>query len=275
MADILLANEANVRLGFFCAVFGVMAIWELLSPRRRQEIPRLFRWSNNLALVVMDTIIIRFTFPILAVSAAVLVEDRSFGFFHLVNIPSVVVFILSMLLLDLIIYFQHRIFHNIPWFWRLHRMHHADLEFDVTTGIRFHPLEIVISMAIKLSAIAILGLPALAVLLFEIVLNATSLFNHSNLRLPAPVDRALRLFLVTPDMHRVHHSIRVRETNSNFGFNFPWWDKIFGTYQDQPVDGHEKMIIGLTLFREAECLRIDKMLLQPFKSKQSQPDKRT
>lgn len=273
MSDILLANEANVRLGFFCTVFGVMAIWELLSPRRRQEIPRIFRWSNNLALVVMDTIIVRVTFPILAVGAAVLVEDRAFGLFHLVNIPSVVAFILSMLLLDLIIYFQHRIFHHIPWFWRLHRMHHADLEFDVTTGIRFHPLEIVLSMAIKLSAIAILGLPALAVLLFEIVLNATSLFNHSNLRLPAPVDRALRLFLVTPDMHRVHHSIRVRETNSNFGFNFPWWDKIFGTYQDQPVDGHEKMIIGLTLFREAECLRIDKMLLQPFKSKQSQPDR--
>jgi len=155
MADILLAHEANVRLGFFCAVFGVMALWELLSPRRRQEIPRLFRWSNNLALVVMDTIIIRFTFPILAVSTAVLVEDRSFGFFHHVNIPSVVVLILSMLLLDLIIYFQHRIFHIIPWFWRLHRMHHADLEFDVTTGIRFHPLEIIISMAIKLSAIAI------------------------------------------------------------------------------------------------------------------------
>nr|WP_284047903.1 sterol desaturase family protein [Halomonas gemina] len=172
--------------------------------------------------------------------------------------------VVSVVMLDVAIYFQHRLFHAVPWLWRLHRMHHADLEFDVTTGLRFHPLEILISMGIKLAVVTLLGTPALAVLIFEVLLNATSMFNHGNVRLPARVDRWLRLAVVTPDMHRVHHSIVRQETDSNFGFNLPWWDRLFGTYRDQPAAGHLGMTIGIEAFREAHDLRLDRMLLQPF-----------
>ena len=183
----------------------------------------------------------------------------------MVAAPDWLAILVAIVLLDLIIFAQHRLFHAVPLLWRLHRMHHADLEIDVTTGFRFHPGEIVLSMVIKLGAVAVLGAPALGVMIFEILLNATSLFNHSNIRLPAAVDGRLRRILVTPDMHRVHHSIVARETNSNFGFNLPWWDRLFGTYRAQPAAGHEAMTIGLTLFRDPSELRLDRILMQPLR----------
>ncbi len=241
-----------------------MAVWEFSAPRRRREIPRLLRWSNNIALVVIDTILLRVTFPVLAVGAAVLAEERGWGLFHALEVPVLLAGVLGFLALDLAIYLQHVLFHAVPVLWRLHRMHHADLEFDVSTGLRFHPVEILLSMGIKLGVVAALGPPALAVLVFEVVLNATSLFNHSNVRLGG-ADRIVRLFVVTPDMHRVHHSVRPSETNRNFGFNLPWWDRLFGTYTAQPRDGHEGMTIGLGEFRTRRDLWLDRMLLQPFR----------
>jgi sterol desaturase/sphingolipid hydroxylase (fatty acid hydroxylase superfamily) len=171
-----------------------------------------------------------------------------------------------VIVLDLVIYLQHVLFHAVPALWRLHRMHHADLDFDVTTGARFHPIEIVLSMVIKLAAVVSLGAPAIAVLVFEVLLNATAMFNHGNIRLPLGFDRVLRLLVVTPDMHRVHHSTVTSETNSNFGFNLPWWDRLLGTYRAQPVAGHEDMTIGIALFREPQDLRLDRMLVQPFRA---------
>ena len=218
MSQIILGQEPVIRLSFFLGVLVVMALWEVAVPRRRMEIPRLLRWSNNLALVVVDTLVVRVAFPVAAVGFAALAHDNGWGLLNQFDLPGTVAFIIAILVLDLAIYFQHVLFHAVPALWRLHRMHHADLEFDVTTGLRFHPVEILLSMVIKLAVVMALGPPAIAVLVFEVVLNASSLFNHSNIRLPSKVDAVLRLFIVTPDMHRVHHSIRPYETNSNFGF---------------------------------------------------------
>ena len=264
MSQTVLGQEPAIRLSFFLGVLLVMAIWEVVVPRRRMEIPRLLRWSNNLALVVVDTLVVRVAFPVAAVGLAVLAQDNGWGLLNQFDLPGVVVFIIAILVLDLAIYLQHVLFHAVPALWRLHRMHHADLEFDVTTGLRFHPVEILLSMIIKLAVVMALGPPAVAVLVFEVVLNASSLFNHSNIRLPSRVDAVLRLFIVTPDMHRVHHSIRPSETNSNFGFNIPWWDRILGTYLAQPSAGHEEMTIGIEQFRDRRSLWIDRMLIQPL-----------
>ena len=261
----ILQNEPTIRLAAFLGVLAAMALWEVAAPRRRREIPRVIRWSNNLALVALDTVILRLTFPILGVGLAVMAEERGWGLFNNLELPVGIAFVLSMLLLDLAIYLQHVMFHAVPGLWRLHRMHHADLDFDATTGLRFHPAEIVISMGIKLAVIAALGPPAIAVLLFEVVLNATALFNHANIDLPRPVDRALRLFVVTPDMHRVHHSSDPRETNSNYGFNLPWWDRLLGTYRAEPARGHEGMEIGIEQFRTRRDLWLDRMLIQPLR----------
>ncbi len=265
MIETILAAEPTIRLAAFIGVLAAMALWEVAAPRRRQEIPRVIRWSNNLALVVLDTIILRLAFPILAVGLAVLAEEQGWGLFNIIEAPFWVAVIVSMLLLDFAIYLQHVMFHAVPGLWRLHRVHHADLEFDATTGLRFHPLEILISMGVKLIAVLALGPPALAVLLFEVILNATALFNHSNINLPRPVDRVLRLFVVTPDMHRVHHSSDPRETNSNYGFNLPWWDRLLGTYIAQPARGHEGMEIGIEQFRTSRDLWLDRMLVQPWR----------
>ncbi|MCU0855933.1 MAG: MFS transporter [Rhodobacteraceae bacterium] len=226
-----------------------MVLWEVWPPRRRREIPRVIRWTNNLALVVVDTVILRLSFPILAIGLAVMAEERGWGLFNNLDAPFWVAVAVSMLLLDLAIYLQHVMFHAVPGLWRLHRMHHADLDFDATTGLRFHPVEILISMAIKLAVVAALGPPAVAVLLFEVILNGTALFNHANIDLPRPIDRWLRWIVVTPDMHRVHHSVDRRETNANYGFNLPWWDRLLGTYVAQPAKGHEGMEIGIEQFR--------------------------
>lgn len=265
MSETILAAEPTIRLAAFLGVLMAMALWEVAAPRRRREIPRVIRWTNNVALVVLDTAILRLTFPIIAVGLAVMSEDRGWGLFNNIDVPFWLAIVVSMLVLDLAIYLQHVMFHAVPGLWRLHRMHHADLDFDATTGLRFHPVEILISMGIKLAVVAALGPPAVAVLLFEVILNATALFNHANIDLPRPVDRVLRLIVVTPDMHRVHHSVDPRETNSNYGFNLPWWDRLLGTYIAQPAKGHERMEIGIEQFRTRRDLWLDRMLVQPLR----------
>jgi len=263
--ETLFAAEPQLRLGVFLGVLAIMALWELLAPRRRRDIPRVIRWSNNLALVVIDTIVLRLTFPILAVGLAIMAQERGWGLFNIFEVPAWVAVLASVIILDLVIYLQHVMFHAVPALWRLHRMHHADLDFDVTTGLRFHPIEIVLSMGIKLATVLVLGPPAVAVLIFEVLLNATAMFNHSNVRLPLAADRVLRLVMVTPDMHRVHHSILPQETNSNFGFNLPWWDRLLGTYRAQPAAGHDAMTIGIEQFRTPRDQWLDRMLVQPVK----------
>lgn len=265
LGQALLANEPAIRLGAFVGVFSLVALWETLSPRRRRVLPRLLRWSNNIAIVVVNSLLLRIVFPAAAVGFAWFAAERGIGLFNLTELPPLLEGLLAFLVLDLAIWAQHLALHKVPLLWRLHRMHHADLDFDVTTGARFHPIEILLSMAIKFAVVVALGAPPLAVLLFEVALNATSMFNHANASLPAPLERLVRLVVVTPDMHRVHHSIIRRETDSNFGFNFPWWDRLFGTYRAQPEAGHDGMTIGIESFRDKAETRLDRLLTQPFR----------
>ncbi len=262
----LLAHEPALRLGAFLGVFALMALAEALAPRRRRDFARRQRWPANLGIVVIDTLLLRLVFPTAAVGVAMIAAARGFGVLHWLHAPPAAAFVIALLVLDLAIYAQHVLFHAVPVLWRLHRMHHADLDFDVTTALRFHPVEILLSMALKIALVAALGAPAAAVLVFEVVLNAAAMFNHANARLPLWLDGALRLVLVTPDMHRVHHSTRIEETNSNFGFNLPWWDRLFGTYRAAPRAGQEGMTIGLDAFRAPEELRLDRLLTQPLRA---------
>ena len=262
--DVILSNEP-IRLAAFGTVLAAMAVWEFCAPRRKQGLGRKTRWPGNLGIVVLDTLLVRLIFPMGAVAVALAAEARGWGLFNVFEVPAWVAILVGVILLDLAIYLQHVLFHAVPAFWRLHRMHHADLEFDVTTGVRFHPVEILLSMVIKLGVVATLGAPGLAVLIFEVLLNATSMFNHGNVALPNNIDRILRWVVVTPEMHRVHHSVKARETNSNFGFNLPWWDRLFGTYRDQPEAGHLGMTIGIAQFRDPGEQRLDRMLTQPFR----------
>ena len=252
------------RLSAFLGVLGLMASWEVLAPRRPLSSTKFARWAANLSIVALDSVIIRLLFGAAAVGAAVVAADRDWGLLHRVSWPLWSEFILAIVLLDFVLYAQHVMFHTVPWFWRFHMMHHADLDCDVTTGLRFHPVEVALSMVIKLGAVALIGASPSAVLVFEIVLNATSMFNHSNVWMPAAVDRVLRWFLVTPDMHRIHHSTDPTETNSNFGFNLPWWDRLLGTYRDEPIRGHAGIIIGLEQFRDPRRLTFVGILLLPF-----------
>ena len=265
MSEFILGNEPAIRLGFFAGIFLLMAIWELYAPRRKRTQTRLTRWPSNIAISFLNTALLRILIPTAAVGLALVASERGWGLFNIVELPMWVAVVLCILLLDFIIYLQHVIFHAVPILWRFHRMHHADLDIDVTTGARFHPVEIILSMFIKLGAVAAIGPPAVAVVVFEVVLNATSMFNHSNVRIPLAIDRVLRMFIVTPDMHRVHHSILPNETNSNFGFNVPWWDRLCGTYQAQPAMGHAGMTIGIDDFREPRELWLDRMLTQPLR----------
>ena len=260
----LLAQEPVVRMGAFVGIFVLMALWEVLAPRRDRSVGRGYRWLNNLAVVAVDAAVVRVLFPAAAVGTALFVESRGWGLLPLLDVPYWLTLVVAVIALDFAIWAQHVLFHAVPLLWRLHRMHHADLDFDVTTGLRFHPIEILLSMLIKAGVIVMLGAPAVAVLIFEVLLNATSLFNHGNVRLPQRLDRVLRWLVVTPEMHRVHHSWYPNETNSNFGFNLPWWDRLFGTYRAQPRDGHTAMTIGINLFRDPRELRLDRMLWQPF-----------
>jgi sterol desaturase/sphingolipid hydroxylase (fatty acid hydroxylase superfamily) len=265
MLQVLLQNETVIRLTAFFGVLAVVAVAEIALPRRRLTASKLRRWASNLGIVFLNSLIVRLLLPATAAGFAVFAAQRGWGAFNILEAPAWVSIIASIVILDFAIYLQHVMFHAVPALWRLHRMHHADLDFDVTTGARFHPIEILLSMLIKFAVIAVIGAPAAAVIIFEVLLNATSMFNHGNFRLPAGLDRVLRRFVVTPDMHRVHHSIEDHETNSNFGFNLSLWDRLLGTYKDQPDAGHEGMTIGIRDYREPRLATdLPGMLILPF-----------
>lgn len=257
-------NESAVRLACFGSVFLLLALIEMAAPRRPLTAKKSLRWWSNLALIFLNTAAVRVVLPMGAVGVALVAEERSWGLCNNLDMPVEIAVPLAVIALDLIIYLQHVLFHAVPILWRLHRVHHADLDVDVTTGLRFHTIEIVLSLGIKLAAIILLGASAVAVLIFEVLLNATAMFSHSNIHLPQWLDHWLRCVLVTPDMHRVHHSVITRETNSNFGFNLPWWDFLFGTYRAQPAGGHEEMLLGLDEFRDERVERLTTMLALPF-----------
>lgn len=260
-----LTTEAGIRLAGFGCVFLAMAAWEFVAPRRKLTVGKRPRWGSHLGLVAVNTLFLRLVAPLGAVGVALIAEAKGWGLLQLVPAPQGVEILLSILVLDLAIYFQHVVFHAVPLFWRLHMVHHADLDFDVTTGLRFHTLEILLSLGIKSAVVVLLGPPAVAVLAFEVLLNATSLFNHSNIRMPLLVDRIIRSVVVTPDMHRVHHSLHPWETNSNFGFSLSWWDHLFGTYRAQPVDGHTQMTIGLSQMPDPRLTQpLRRILWLPF-----------
>ena len=258
-------TESVLRISCYVTILVAVAVWETLSPKRPWIGVRRERWLNHLLLAAINAGVVRVVIPISAVALSLQLESHNLGLLNKTEFPFLFDVVIAVLLLDLAIYAQHYYFHKIPFFWRFHRMHHTDREFDVTTGVRFHPIEIVISMAIKFVVISIIGAPAVAIIAFEILLNATSLFNHGNVRIPASVDRLLRLIVVTPDMHRVHHSIIHDETDSNFGFNLPWWDRLFGTYRAQPRDGHQDMTIGLEIFRDVSEGKLGRLITQPFR----------
>jgi len=262
----VLANEPAIRLGFFLGIFAVIGFWEVLAPRRLLTVSKALRWTSNLGLVVLDTVLLRLIFPLAGVGLAAFCAKNGWGILNHFQVPFWMAVPLAVIALDFVIWLQHVMVHAVPLLWRLHRVHHADLDYDVTTGARFHPLEIVLSMLIKLATIVVLGPPVVAVVIFEVLLNATAMFNHGNIGLPASLDRILRWVVVTPDMHRVHHSIEDDETNSNFGFNLPWWDRLFGTYRDQPRAGQTGMTIGIRDHGDPrEVSRLDGMLLLPFR----------
>lgn len=257
--------EVSLRLGIFLGVFLLLTVLEIFLPRRRLRHSKSARWTSNIALTVFNTLCVRLLVPIAGVAAAVLAQQQQWGLLNQVVLPNWLELILFLLLFDLAIYFQHRVFHAVPLLWRLHRMHHSDRDYDVTTGSRFHPLSILVSSLIKTALILLTGPTALAVVVAEVLLNACAMFNHSNVRIPSAFDRILRLIVVTPDMHRVHHSIDNHEHNSNFGFNFPWWDRLFGTYLAQPARGHEDMEIGIEGFRDEGAEKLLPLLLQPLR----------
>ncbi len=258
-------SDKIIRFGAFVAVFAAMALWESAMPRRGRAFSRLTRWPGNLGVAAINPLLEFYLLAVTPVGLAMLAAARGWGLMQARDIPWTAAVVLTVVALDMVIYLQHVMFHAVPILWRVHRMHHTDLDFDVTTGLRFHPVEILLSLVIKLGAVAALGPPVTGVIAFEVALNTTSMFNHSNVRIPERIDRILRLLVVTPDMHRVHHSMLKPETNSNFGFNLPWWDRLFGTYRAQPRAGHEAMTIGIGQFREPVELRLDRMLVQPLR----------
>ena len=265
----VVAMEANtellVRTGAALGIFAIMALWEIAAPRRAMSVGRARRWPGNLGILLIDALLVRMLIPVAAVGMAVIAAQRGWGLLNITAWPAWLDGLIGFVVLDAVIYAQHVAFHKVPLLWRLHRMHHADLDIDVSTGVRFHPIEIILSMLIKIAVVALAGVPVVAVIAFEVVLNATSMFNHSNAAMPLWLDRVVRLLVVTPDMHRVHHSVLHHETDSNFGFNLPWWDRVFGTYRAQPEAGHDRMTIGLPVFRNPAELRLDRLVTQPFR----------
>jgi sterol desaturase/sphingolipid hydroxylase (fatty acid hydroxylase superfamily) len=264
MDDVIIRHEPIIRLAFFVGIFLAVALGELAAPRRVLTTSKSARWFANIGIVVINTVLVRIVFPVAAVGLALVAAERGWGLFNNVPVPYWLAVVLSVAFLDFVIYVQHVMFHAIPVLWRLHMMHHADMDIDLTTGSRFHPIEILLSMLIKMAAVMVIGAPAVGVIMFEVVLNGTAMFNHGNVRLPLGLDSMLRLFVVTPDMHRVHHSVFPFETNSNFGFNLPWWDRMMGTYRGQPRNGHEGMTIGLNQFRDPSRLTLPRILAMPF-----------
>ena len=264
MSISLMDHEFLIRVAAFGSVFAVLALWELGAPRRRLRASKPRRWFTNWMIVILDTAVVRILFPAAAVGAAWDARESGWGLFNYWDAPGWMEIVLAMLLLDILIYGQHVASHKVPLLWRIHRVHHVDRDMDVTTAIRFHPIEIALSMVLKIGAVYALGASAIAVILFEIILNGSAMFNHANITIPRPIDRVLRWVLVTPDMHRVHHSVHHRETDANYGFNLPWWDRIFGTYVDQPRDGHTEMVIGQNNCQDARPTRLAWSLYLPF-----------
>jgi sterol desaturase/sphingolipid hydroxylase (fatty acid hydroxylase superfamily) len=265
MLSLSLDSSTAIRLLAFAVIVVLIVSWELLWPRRALKFSRLRRWPNNYGISALNSVMLSLVLPVLAVGAALWAERQGWGLFNQLALPAALTIPAFVILFDLAIYWQHRLYHQIPWLWRLHRTHHADGDFDASTGVRFHPLSILISMLIKIAIVLILGPPALAVLLAEILLNVTAVFNHGNIYIPPAIDSKLRLLLVTPDMHRVHHSTIMEETNSNFGFNFPWWDRLFGSYRQAPEKGHVAMDIGVEGFAGEGETSIGSMLSHPFR----------
>jgi sterol desaturase/sphingolipid hydroxylase (fatty acid hydroxylase superfamily) len=259
-----ISSETLVRLGFFAAIFFVVAQSEKIAPRRILLKSKFKRWISNLGMQIIDVVVLRLIFSVFPVGLAVICAQRGWGLLNYCRIIPPMALIIGVLALDFIIYLQHRMFHFVPVFWRVHMVHHTDEDIDVTTAVRFHPLEIILSLLTKFAAVAVIGAPPLSVLIFEIILNGASMFNHGNIRIPLSVDRIVRMVLVTPDMHRVHHSVIMRETNSNYGFSFPWWDRLFGTYKAQPQEGHDKMKIGLNGYHDDRSLQLSALLTMPF-----------
>lgn len=267
MNSLLLNHEPFIRVGFFFGILIAMAVWEFLAPRRPLQTSKSPRWFRNLAIVFIDTLTLRLLPSYSAIHMSLLAENGGWGLLNNITLVFWLKAAIGVILLDLVIYLQHAMFHGLPILWRLHMMHHTDLDIDVTTGVRFHPVEILISMGIKMTAVFLVGVSASGVLIFEVLLNATSMFNHGNVRMAVPLERLLRLIIVTPEMHRVHHSVLLRETNSNFGFNLPWWDRLFGTYKAQPAAGHLEMTIGLSHYQDREGLNLPGLLSLPFVGK--------
>jgi sterol desaturase/sphingolipid hydroxylase (fatty acid hydroxylase superfamily) len=260
----LLAHESAVRFGFFLGTFVLMALWEIVAPLRAAATSKAIRWPNHLVLAAMNIVLVRILFPLAAVALAVYVNELGIGLFNMLPVPYIVAFVASLLALDLAIYLFHLLFHSVPALWRVHRIHHADLDIDVSTGVRFHPIQMVLSVIVKSVIILILGPPALSVLAFEALSHAITLFNHANVRIPRSLDRVLRWFVVTPDMHRIHHSIHADETDSNFGFVLPWWDRVFGTYRTEPAESQARMVVGIESFRRDRDLWLDRLVLNPI-----------
>ncbi len=265
ITDWILGHEIPVRLSFFFGVFAIIAVWEIRAPRRKLNVSKGVRWINNLSLTFLNSFILRILFPTAAIGVALVAQQKGWGLLNSYEFSFWFSVVIAVIAMDFVIYLQHVMVHAIPVLWRLHRVHHADLDYDVTTGARFHTFEIILSMMIKFATIMALGPPVVAVLIFEVLLNASAMFNHGNIYIPEKIDRILRLFVVTPDMHRVHHSVKASLANSNFGFSLPWWDRLFGTYLAQPEEGHIEMKLGVEDFRDP--IQVDYlpgMLLMPF-----------
>lgn len=262
-------SEPVLRFSVFAGILLAMALIEVLAPRRKLGAPKARRWATNFAIVAIDTAVVRvmgaLAVPLVAVAAAIYAESHGLGLFNILSLPVWLEFIIALLILDLAIWFQHLISHKVPLFWQLHQVHHADVDIDVSTAIRFHPIEIALSMLWKLVLVFVFGPSALAVVVFEVILNGCAMFNHANIALPKRLDALLRLVIVTPDMHRVHHSVIRSEHDSNFGFNLSIWDRLFGTYTAQPEKGHEGMTIGLTKYQTTSPTKLLWSLLLPFK----------
>jgi sterol desaturase/sphingolipid hydroxylase (fatty acid hydroxylase superfamily) len=262
--NLIADSEASLRLGAFFTIFMLLVCLEWFFPRRKLTIPRMRRWISNIGISMFNTAFVKVIFPVAGIGAALLAEEKQWGLFNQIELPSWLGIILFLLIFDLTIYLQHRLFHAVPFLWRLHRTHHTDVDYDVTTGSRFHPVSILLSSIIKFLLVVALGAAPIAILIAEVLLNATSMFNHSNLKIPVELDRHLRRFIVTPDMHRVHHSVIPSEHSHNFGFNFPWWDRLLGSYLAQPRSGHEAMEIGINGFRDRKSTNFFWLLIQPL-----------
>ena len=260
----LLEFESQTRLSAFVIMFMIMAFWELKAPYRQLRFARIKRWPHQIGLIILNTLSIRLFFPVAAVGTAHYMQQHNWGIMNWLDFNPVIATIGGFLFLDFAIYWQHVVAHRLDWFWKLHRTHHADTDYDLTTGLRFHPLEIILSMLIKMLVVMLLGIPATAVILFEIVLSGSAMFNHSNIKLPGKIEPILRKIIVTPSMHRIHHSTQQFEHDSNYGFFLSIWDRFFNSYTDKAMQDDQTMPIGLKIFRDKKQQQLDKILKMPF-----------